>query len=178
MISQKQFLADFLKLSVEKQDEIIDWMDDLIIFDEKLPALTMDELRDELLRLRDQLSVEFPGHTGDRVKSSHTYLRMNSVRYEINQRKKLVRQEVDKTTQVKELTRAAHKFALKEGQPYKRKGQKIPYDAIAEKTMGNFFTGVIARETGKQHANGHMELTEEWKKKRDSVRNTLRGKLK
>jgi hypothetical protein len=89
-----------------------------------------------------------------------------------------IERTVDETPRMEDLTRQGNLFAFREARSYKKRKQTPPFDTIAETTMKKYFEGVIPRETGKRHRNGQMELTKEWKKKRESIRGTLRNKFK
>jgi hypothetical protein len=84
------------------------------------------------------------------------------------------------TPSVDAATSQAHRdaYALAKAYRGKQKRDKIPYSKIAASVMDKHFDGIITKFTGKRHRNGHELLTKEWKQKRDSIRNTLRGKIR
>jgi hypothetical protein len=151
------------------------------LYEKRLETWQLEKLHDELFRLKEQRSKEAPD--GSKVDPStillsHTYRCIQSIRKEIKRREGLAREETDKVLSMEELTRKANQFAWKKAQQYKKETERIPYDAIAEEAMREYFAEVISRETGKVHRNGDKELTNEWKRKREAIRGTLRDKLK
>lgn len=76
-----------------------------------------------------------------------------------------------------EPTRAANIEAYRIATDYYDKGEQIPFFKIAEEVMSHHFIDLIKRETGAKMRNGEMELTKEWKNKREAIRGTLRQKF-
>jgi hypothetical protein len=87
--------------------------------------------------------------------------------------------QVDKSTdEFFHATKAANAEAYQIAREYRNRKEDIPYGSIAERVMKNHFISLIKRETGVKSRNGQLELTKEWKTKREAIRGTLRDKFR
>lgn len=79
-----------------------------------------------------------------------------------------------------EQTRRATHQANREAYRLARKYEytKIPFAEIANKMMAKYFRNLLQQYTGATTRSGVKILTDEWKRKRESIRGTLRNKMK
>lgn len=140
-------------------------------------SLLLTKKSDDELR---NLLTDTAGAKNDPDKQA--YFHYCLIRDEIQRRRRLLvkPEEPEETSDSKyiEATKAANKEAHRIARGYRKNKKPIPYGEIAEEMMKKFFQTEIPRETGKQHRNGEKELTKEWRDKRDSIRGTLRNKMK
>lgn len=158
------------------------------VYEKRLESWDEKQLYDELFKQKEQLSVLYPKGAGGSgadawlemlaFQSSFPNRCIESIRKEIKRREDAKLEADQSEDKLKAATRAANAEAYQLASNYRKEKQSIPFAPIAEQVMKSHFTGLIQRETGNTTRNGEVELTKEWKDKRESIRGTLRDKIR